>query len=91
LYFNFNPNFSVEKFALGDEYPDPYGQDVMVNTDLQIVLQFVASAAVADFAFQLQNPGLKQVIAILKIRELFVNLYETLILIGRILFKNVLI
>jgi hypothetical protein len=33
-------------------------QDVMVNPDLQIVLQFVASAAVADFAFQLQNPGL---------------------------------
>jgi hypothetical protein len=40
-----NPNFSVEKFALGDD-----------NPDLQIV-QFVASAAVADFAFQLQNPG----------------------------------
>jgi hypothetical protein len=30
----------------------------MVNPDLQIVSQFVASAAVADFAFQLQNPGL---------------------------------
>jgi hypothetical protein len=29
----------------------------MVNPDLQIVLQFVATAAVADFAFQLQNPG----------------------------------
>jgi hypothetical protein len=54
----FNPNFSVEKFALGDDDPDPYGQDVMVNPDLQIVLQFVASVAVTDFAFQLQNPGL---------------------------------
>jgi hypothetical protein len=32
----------------------------MVNPDLQIVLQFVASAAVADFAFQLQNPDLKK-------------------------------
>jgi hypothetical protein len=28
-----------------------------LNPDLQIVLQFVASAAVADFAFQLQNTG----------------------------------
>jgi hypothetical protein len=28
----------------------------MVNPDLQIVLQFVATAAVADFPFQLQNP-----------------------------------
>jgi thioredoxin-related protein len=52
-----NPNFSVEKFALGDHDPDPYGKDAMVNPDLQIVLQFVAPAAVADFAFQLQNPG----------------------------------
>jgi hypothetical protein len=43
----FNPNFSVEKFTLGDDDPD-----------LQIVLQFVASVAAADFAFQLQNPGL---------------------------------
>jgi hypothetical protein len=52
-----NPNFSVEKFAPGDDDPQPYGQDAMVNPDLQIVLQFVASAAVADFAFHLQNPG----------------------------------
>jgi hypothetical protein len=29
----------------------------MVNPDLQIVLQFVAPAAVVDFAFQWQNPG----------------------------------
>jgi hypothetical protein len=60
LVFNLNclnPGFSVEKFALWDDDPDPYGKDVMVNPDLQIVLQFVASAAVADFAFQLQNPG----------------------------------
>jgi hypothetical protein len=54
----FIPNFSAEKFALGDDDPDPYGKDVMVNPDLQIVLQFVASATVADFAFQLLNPGL---------------------------------
>jgi hypothetical protein len=47
----------VEKFAFGGDDPYPYGQDVMVNPDLQIVLQFVASAAVADFAFQLQNQG----------------------------------
>jgi hypothetical protein len=53
----FNPNFSVEKFSLGDDDPDPYGQDVVVNPDLQIVLQFVASATVVDFAFQLQKPG----------------------------------
>jgi hypothetical protein len=52
-----NPNFSVEKFTPGDADPDPYGQDVMINPDLQIVLQFIASAAMADFAFQLQNPG----------------------------------
>jgi hypothetical protein len=53
-----NPNFSIE-MPPGDDDPDPYGQDVMVNHDLQIVLQFVASATVDDFAFQLQNPGLK--------------------------------
>jgi hypothetical protein len=29
-----------------------------LNPDLQIVLQFITSAAVADSAFQLQNPGL---------------------------------
>jgi hypothetical protein len=52
-----NPKFSVEKFALGHDDPDPYGQDVMVNPNLQLILQFVASAAVADFAFHLQNPG----------------------------------
>jgi hypothetical protein len=57
-YNQFNLNFSVEKFALGDDDPDPYGQGVIINPDLQIVLQFVASAAVADFALQLQNPGL---------------------------------
>jgi hypothetical protein len=44
-YYGLNPNFSVEKFALGDEDPDPYGRDVMLNPDLQIVMQFVASAA----------------------------------------------
>jgi hypothetical protein len=54
-------NFSVEKFALGNDDSDPYGQDVMVNSDLQIILRLVASAAVADFVFQLQNPGSKKV------------------------------
>jgi hypothetical protein len=53
----FNPNFSVEKSAPGDDDPDPYGQDGVINPDLQIVWQFAASAAVADFAFQLHNPG----------------------------------
>jgi hypothetical protein len=31
------PIFSVKKFALGDDDPDPFGQGVMVNPDLQIV------------------------------------------------------
>jgi hypothetical protein len=32
-----NPNFSVEKFALGDGDSERYGQDVMINPALQIV------------------------------------------------------
>jgi hypothetical protein len=53
----FNPHFSVEKFTRGNDDTDPYGEDILVNPHLQIVLQFVALAAVAYFAFQLQNPG----------------------------------
>jgi hypothetical protein len=57
IHLALNPKFSVEEFAIGDDDPEPYGQDVMVNPDLQIVLQFIVSADVADFAFQLQNVG----------------------------------
>jgi hypothetical protein len=53
----FNPYFSVEKFTPGDDDPDAYGEDILVNPHLQIVWQFVALAPVAYFAFQLQNPG----------------------------------
>jgi hypothetical protein len=38
----FNPHFSVEKFTPGDDDPDPYGEDILVNPHLQIVWQFAA-------------------------------------------------